>query len=119
MTLAALVDDIGRDDAVIHRQISARGFLDKLVDEVLYGQVRPVMVAAEILAGRDIRRGLICGDVGERMYFYGLLKRELLYLQEFRSMEHFKLELIEYLDYYNNRRIKAKLKGLPPAIHRQ
>ena len=22
-------------------------------------------------------------------------------------------------DYYNNRRIKAKLKGLPPAVHRQ
>ena len=51
--------------------------------------------------------------------FFGLLKSELLYLQEFRSMEHFKLELVEYLDYYNNRRIKAKLKGLPPAIHRQ
>ncbi len=44
---------------------------------------------------------------------------ELLYLQEFQSMEHFKQELVEYLDYYNNRRIKAKLKGLPPAIHRQ
>ena len=51
--------------------------------------------------------------------FFGLLKSELLYLQEFESMEHFKQELIEYLDYYNNRRIKAKLKGLPPAIHRQ
>ena len=51
--------------------------------------------------------------------FFGLLKSELLYLQEFQSMEHFKLELIEYLDYYNNRRIKAKLKGLPPAIHRR
>ena len=51
--------------------------------------------------------------------FFGLLKSELLYLQEFRSMEHFRQELIEYLDYYNNRRIKAKLKGLPPAIHRQ
>lgn len=51
--------------------------------------------------------------------FFGLLKSELLYLQEFLSMEHFKQELIEYLDYYNNRRIKAKLKGLPPAIHRQ
>ena len=35
------------------------------------------------------------------------------------EMEHFKQELVEYLDYYNNRRIKAKLKGLPPAIHRQ
>ena len=51
--------------------------------------------------------------------FFGLLKSELLYLQEFQSMEHFKQELIEYLDYYNNRRIKAKLKGLPPALHRQ
>ena len=51
--------------------------------------------------------------------FFGLLKSELLYLQEFQSMEHFKKELIEYLDYYNNRRIKAKLKGLPPALHRQ
>ncbi len=51
--------------------------------------------------------------------FFGLLKSELLYLQEFESIEHFKSELIEYLDYYNNRQIKAKLKGLPPAIHRQ
>ena len=51
--------------------------------------------------------------------FFGLLKSELLYLQDFESMEHFKRELIAYLDYYNNRRIKAKLKGLPPAVHRQ
>ena len=51
--------------------------------------------------------------------FFGLLKTELLYLQEFESMEHFKQELIEYLDYYNNRRIKTKLKDLPPALHRQ
>ena len=51
--------------------------------------------------------------------FFGLLKSELLYLQEFESMEHFKQELIEYLDYYNNRRIKAKLKGLSPALRRQ
>ena len=51
--------------------------------------------------------------------FFGILKSEPLYLQEFQSMEHFKQELLDYLDYYNNRRIKAKLKGLPPAIHRQ
>ena len=51
--------------------------------------------------------------------FFGLLKSELLYLQEFQSMEHFKHELMEYLDYYNNRRIKVKLKGLPPAIRRR
>ena len=51
--------------------------------------------------------------------FFGLLKSELLYLQKFDSMEHFKQELIACLDYDNNHRIKAKLKGLPPAIHRQ
>ena len=51
--------------------------------------------------------------------FFSLLKSELLYLQEFQSMEHFKQALLEYLNYYNNRRIKAKLKGLPPAIRRR
>ena len=43
--------------------------------------------------------------------FFGLLKRELLYLQEFSSIERFKQELVDYLDYYNNHRIKAKLKA--------
>ena len=51
--------------------------------------------------------------------FFGILKSELLYLQDFESMEYFKNELIDYLDYYNNRRCKEKLKGLPPALHRQ
>jgi len=34
-------------------------------------------------------------------------------------VERFRQELMEYLDSYNNRRIKAKLKGLPPDLHRQ
>ena len=50
---------------------------------------------------------------------FGYLKSELLYLQKFKSMENFKAEMIEYIDYYNNRRIKARLKGLLPALHRQ
>ena len=60
-----------------------------------------------------------CLDNAVMENFFGLLKSELLYLQEFDSLEHFKIELIAYLDYYNNRRIKAKLKGLPPALHRK
>ena len=60
-----------------------------------------------------------CLDNAVMENFFGLLKSELLYLQEFDSMEHFKSELIDYLDYYNNERINAKRKGLPPAIHRQ
>lgn len=60
-----------------------------------------------------------CLDNAVMENFFGLLKSELLYLQEFQSTEHFKLKLYAYLDYYNNHRIKAKLNGLPPAIHRQ
>jgi transposase InsO family protein len=50
--------------------------------------------------------------------FFGILKSELLYLQNFDSLQHFRAELVEYLDYYNNRRIKVNLKGLTPAQHR-
>jgi transposase InsO family protein len=39
--------------------------------------------------------------------FFGLLKSELLYLQKFESMEHFKQELEDYIHYYNLRRIKV------------
>ena len=60
-----------------------------------------------------------CLDNAVAENFFGLLKSELLYLQKFQSLKQFKQELIDYLVYYNNKRIKAKLKGLPPAIHRQ
>lgn len=59
-----------------------------------------------------------CLDNAVMENFFGLLKSELLYLQKFDSIDQFKKELIDYLDYYNNRRIKVLLKGLPPAIHR-
>ena len=60
-----------------------------------------------------------CYDNSIMENFFGHLKSELLYLQEFDSVEHFKAELVDYIDYYNNRRIKARLKGLPPALHRR
>ncbi len=59
-----------------------------------------------------------CLDKAVMGNFFALLKSELLCLQDFQSMEHFKQELTAYLDYYNNRRIKAKRKGLLPALHR-
>jgi putative transposase len=50
--------------------------------------------------------------------FFGLLKSELLYLQKFDSMDHFKKELEDYIHYYNHRRIKVKLKGMSPVDYR-
>lgn len=60
-----------------------------------------------------------CLDNAVMENFFGHLKSELLYLQSFDCMEQFREQLVEYLDYYNNSRIKAKLKGLPPAVHRR
>jgi len=50
--------------------------------------------------------------------FFGLLKSELLYIQEFESMVHFKRELELYIEYYNHKRIKRNLKGLSPVQYR-
>ena len=76
-----------------------------------------------MLRRKEIRQSMSrkgnCLDNAVMENFFGLLRSELFYLQEFRSLDHFKQELVDYLDYYNNRRIKAKLKGLPPALHRQ
>ena len=76
-----------------------------------------------MLKAKGIRQSMSrkgnCLDNALAENFFGLLKSELFYLQKFHSMQDFKQELIDYLDYYNNRRIKAKLKGLPPAVHRQ
>jgi putative transposase len=59
-----------------------------------------------------------CLDNSVMENFFGLLKSELLYLQKFESLEHFLQELKEYIDYYNNKRIKSKLKGLSPIQYR-
>ena len=50
--------------------------------------------------------------------FFGLLKSELLYLQEFESMAHFEQELKDYIHYYNHKRMKEKLKDLSPVEYR-
>jgi putative transposase len=59
-----------------------------------------------------------CLDNAVMENFFGLLKSELLYLRKFDSMEEFQIELEKYIDYYNNKRIKIKLKGLSPVQYR-
>ncbi len=50
--------------------------------------------------------------------FFGIMKSELLYLQKFESMKQFKQELVKYIYYYNNHRIKLRLKGKSPVKYR-
>jgi putative transposase len=59
-----------------------------------------------------------CYDNAVIESFFGTLKSEFLYTQEFEDMEHFKSELGTYIHYYNHKRIKAKLKGMSPVQYR-
>ena len=67
---------------------------------------------------QSMSRKANCLDNAVMENFFGLLKSELLYLQKFSSIEHFESELNKYMYYYNNYRIKAKLKGLSPVMFR-
>jgi transposase InsO family protein len=58
------------------------------------------------------RRGN-CYDNSVMENFFGIMKSEFLYTKEFKSVDHFKIELQKYIKYYNTKRIKAKLKMSP------
>ena len=59
-----------------------------------------------------------CLDNAMMENFFGLMKSELLYLQKWDSVEQFKKELIRYIHYYNNDRIKLRLNGKSPVQYR-
>ena len=48
-----------------------------------------------------------CRDNSVMENFFGLMKSELLYNKEFKSMKEFKKELEAYIDWYNNDRIRG------------
>ncbi|WP_456300513.1 IS3 family transposase [Streptococcus ferus] len=59
-------------------------------------------------------------DNGMMESFFGILKTEMFYGFEktFKSLEHLEQAITDYIFYYNNKRIKAKLKGLSPVQYR-
>jgi len=76
----------------------------------------------DVLQSRGIKQSMSrkgnCYDNSVIENFFGIMKSEFLYLKEFGSIEHFKLELEKYIEYYNNKRIKTKLKGMSPVEYR-
>ncbi|WP_027120151.1 IS3 family transposase, partial [[Mycoplasma] testudinis] len=53
--------------------------------------------------------------------FFGIMKNEMFYghEQEFKTFAKFKNAVAEYMDYYNNKRIKNKTKWMPPSRFRE
>ena len=56
-------------------------------------------------------------DNGLMECFFGLLKSEMFHEQEtkYKTLKELKEAIEDYIYYYNNKRIKEKLKGLTPA----
>ena len=59
-----------------------------------------------------------CLDNAMAENFFGIMKSELLYAEKFESPEAFIKALDEYIDYYNNKRIKSRLNGKRPVQYR-
>lgn len=59
-----------------------------------------------------------CLDNSLAENFFGLIKSELFYMKEYKTIEELETDIIEYIDYYNNKRIKGKLKGMSPIQYR-
>ena len=59
-------------------------------------------------------------DNGMMESFFGILKSEMFYGYEksFQSLKQLEQAIVNYIDYYNNKRIKVKLKGLSPVQYR-
>jgi putative transposase len=63
------------------------------------------------------RRGN-CHDNAAMESFFGVLKTEFFYLNEFMSVEQLRRGLANYIRYYNEERIKMQLGGLSPVGYR-
>lgn len=79
-------------------------------------------VYQKMLKDKGIRQSMSrkgnCYDNCVMENFFGILKSEFYHHKKFSSIEQFSKELSEYIDYYNNSRIKVKLKGLSPVQFR-
>ncbi len=52
--------------------------------------------------------------------FFCILKSEMFYGYEntFKSLNQWEQAIVDYIDYYNNKRMKEKLKGFSPVKYR-
>lgn len=75
-----------------------------------------------LLKGEHIKQSMSrkgnCLDNAVIENFFGIIKSELFYLKKYTSVEDLKMEIKEYIDYYNNDRIKLNLKGMSPVKYR-
>lgn len=67
-----------------------------------------------LLKDKGIRQSMSrkgnCLDNSLAENFFVLLKSELFYMKEYKTIDELEKDIIEYIDYYNNKRIKRQIK---------
>lgn len=93
----------------IHQELIHRGY------QVNHKRVQRLMHEAG-LAGKGN-----CYDNCIMETFFGRLKNEMYYGYEkdYSSFEEFSQVVEDYIEYYNNKRIQAKTKWMPPVKYRE
>jgi len=76
----------------------------------------------ELLRKKKIKQSMSrkgnCLDNAVMENFFGILKSELFYIKKFKSIDSLQQDIVNYIEYYNNDRIKQKLNGLSPVQYR-
>jgi transposase InsO family protein len=72
----------------------------------------------EIEATQSMSRVGRCIDNGPMEGFWGIIKVEMYYLNDFHSHKELREAIHKYISFYNNERYQEKLKGLTPIEYR-
>jgi putative transposase len=109
-----------------------KDMLDKALD-TLVGEDRPILHSdqgwqyqmpawSRMLEGRNLPQSMSrkgnCLDNAAMESFFATLKSEFFYLNRFDSIQSLREGVEDYIRYYNNDRIRLKLKGLSPVQYR-
>ena len=79
----------------------------------------------DMLKKKGIRQSMSrkgnCLDNSCAENFFSIIKSEMFYPKEkqYNNIEELEKDIIEYIEYYNNDRIKSKLKGMSPVNYRK
>ena len=81
-------------------------FKKSVVEKVINGNCGCKAVAKEFALEHGIEN------------FFGTLKSEMFYLKKYESIAELNKDITEYIEYYNNDRIRLNLNGMSPVQYR-
>ena len=66
-----------------------------------------------------VKTALLISQKQTYLYIFCIFLKYYGYEKEFKTLEELKVAMIKYINYYNNKRINKKRKGLSPLEYRQ